>query len=79
MITAKITSKGQITIPKNIRDVLKSSIIRFNIKNGKVEIEPVKEIAGALKKYAKGKKYSFAEEREIAWKSIIEEKYDKKI
>ena len=53
MITAKITSKGQVTIPKDIRDVLKSSIVKFNIKDGKVEIEPVKEIAGSLKKYTK--------------------------
>ena len=78
MITVKITSKGQITIPKDIRDILKSNVIRFNIKNGKVEMEPVKEIAGSLKKYVKDKKYSFAEEREIAWKSIIEDKYGKK-
>jgi AbrB family looped-hinge helix DNA binding protein len=70
MITAKITSKGQITIPKDIRDVLKSSIIKFNIKDGKVEIEPVKEIAGSLKKYTKTvKKYSFAEERETDFES----------
>jgi bifunctional DNA-binding transcriptional regulator/antitoxin component of YhaV-PrlF toxin-antitoxin module len=32
MITAKITSKGQVAIPKDIRDVLKSSIVKFNLK-----------------------------------------------
>ena len=79
MITAKITSKGQVTIPKDIRDILKSSIVKFNIKDGKVEIEPVKEIAGSLKKYTKNvKKYSFAEERETAWQSIIKENYVKR-
>lgn len=78
MITAKITSKGQVTIPKAIRNILKSNVIEFSVKNGKVEIEPVKEIAGSLNKYAAGKQYSFAEEREKAWNKITEEKYGKK-
>ncbi len=52
IITAKITSKGQVTIPKLIRDYLKSQIIEFEIEDEKVVIRPVESAAGRLKKYA---------------------------
>lgn len=75
MNSAKITAKGQVTIPKHIRNILKSDVIRFYVEEGRVGIEPVKDVAGVLSKYAREKNYSFAEEREIAWKSVMEDKY----
>lgn len=70
---AKITSKGQITIPKKIREILKGEVVRFRVLNGKVILESVKDVGGSLKKYA-NKKFTYEQEREIAWKRR-EEKY----
>ena len=52
---ATITSKGQITIPKKIRELLRletSSKVIFEVKEEEVKIKPVVdilEIAGTLK------------------------------
>ena len=69
---AKISSKGQVTIPKIIREKLKSDIICFKVKNGEIIIESVKDVGGSLKKYA-SKKISHEKEREIAWSKIANE------
>jgi antitoxin PrlF len=59
MVLATVTSKGQTTIPKEIRDYLHlrtGDEIAFCIQDGSVLIKPmtgdVRELKGFLKKYA---------------------------
>ena len=66
----KVSKKGQVTIPKKIRDLLNSNIIKFVIKNEEVTIEPVKDVGGSLAKFAK-KKFYYKEERDIAWENVV--------
>ena len=53
---AKITKKGQITIPAKIRKKLKTNIVEIEEKNGEIVIKPIKNLAGILHKYAKKRK-----------------------
>ena len=46
----KISSKGQVTIPKKFREFLGTNLIRFRIIEGRVIIEPVKDVGGIFKK-----------------------------
>jgi AbrB family looped-hinge helix DNA binding protein len=50
---AKISSKGQITLPKSVRDRLGSKLVRVISDGEGVRIEPVRDVAGSLKAYAK--------------------------
>ena len=74
-ILVKISSKGQVTIPKKIREFLGTNLIKFKVTDGKVIIEPVKDVGGILKKYVK-KSLSFEKEREIAWEKVADEYRD---
>ena len=49
--TAKVTSKGQVTIPKEIRDILDSEVVEFEVENERVILRPVKRVAGKLRSY----------------------------
>ena len=74
-ITAKVTSKGQITIPSRLRKRLDSRIVELEEQDGAVIIRPVRSVAGALSKYAgKGEEKSFSEIREEAWSEVMREK-----
>lgn len=70
--SVKITNKGQITIPKEVRNVLGSNIVSFEMMNGKVVINPVKSVAGILKEYSKDRG-SFQEARNAAWETIVDD------
>jgi len=57
--SSKITAKGQATIPKPIRDFLglrAHDLIRFELKEGKVVVEPVKKTILDFKGMLKGEK-----------------------
>ncbi|HDD53105.1 MAG: AbrB/MazE/SpoVT family DNA-binding domain-containing protein [Deltaproteobacteria bacterium] len=69
---AKITSKGQVTIPKKMRDMLGSDIVRFRVENERIILEPVRDLGGIFKKYGRGD-LPFEREREIAWEKIADE------
>ena len=69
---AKITSKGQVTIPKKMRDMLGSDIVRFRVENERIILEPVRDLGGIFKKYARGD-IPFEREREIAWEKVADE------
>ena len=50
--TTKISSKGQITLPKPVRDLLGSDRVRVVVDNDSVRLEPAPEVAGSLRRYA---------------------------
>ena len=77
-ITARITKKGQVTIPRKIRDKLKSEVIQFDIVEDDVVIRPVKSVAGSLKPYAKKGFVPFEEAKEKAWEEVAQERYGEK-
>ena len=49
---AKITSKGQVTIPKRVREILGTDFIEFQIDKEQVWIRPVVSAKGSLASYA---------------------------
>ena len=48
----KITRKGQVTIPKAIRDILKANAVYFEVEDDAVMVKPVRDAAGSLREYA---------------------------
>lgn len=72
---ATITSKGQITIPKEIRKFLDSRTVEIDVIDGEVRIRPIKSVAGALAEYAGGRKpVSLHEVREKVWGEVADAK-----
>ncbi len=71
----KISSKGQVTIPKKFREFLGTNLIKFKIEEGKIVIEPIKDVGGIFKKYVK-KSLPFEKERELAWEKVANEYCD---
>jgi len=71
----KISSKGQVTIPKKFREFLGTNLIRFKVIEGRIVIEPVKDVGGIFKKYVK-KSLPFEKERELAWQKVADEYRD---
>jgi len=51
-ITATITQKGQVTIPKVIRNRIKSRVIEFIMDDDHIEIKPIQSVAGSLSRFA---------------------------
>lgn len=74
-VLVKISSKGQVTVPKKIRELLGTNLIKFKVIEGKVVIEPVRDVGGILKKYVK-KSLPFEKERELAWEKVADEYRD---
>lgn len=75
----KITSKGQVTIPKEIRDRLKASAVYFEVENGVVMVRPVRDAAGSLKDYACNVQpdRSIEQIKDLAWEMVVREKTGK--
>ncbi|WP_295404407.1 AbrB/MazE/SpoVT family DNA-binding domain-containing protein [uncultured Thiocystis sp.] len=71
--TAKISSKGRITLPKHVRDLLQSDFVRLVIEDGIVRIEAIPDLAGCLSGYAKGAPVE--NERAAAWEAELRERY----
>jgi len=76
--TAKITKKGQVTIPQGVRKKLNSEIVEFLIIKDQIVLRPVKSVAGALNAYVKKESLPFKEAREQAWTEAVEEQHGKK-
>ena len=75
--TVKITQKGQVTIPRNIRSLLKSDVVEFVVIEGNIVVKPVESVAGSLKSYAK--KYTpLKDVRDKVWEEVVRDRAGKK-
>ncbi len=52
MFIAKITRKGQITIPVEFRKKLGTDVVEVEMEGEKIIIKPVRKLGGILNKYA---------------------------
>ena len=68
-----VTSKGQVTLPKAVREFLQSKTVEFEISGDKVVMRPVRSVGGSLKQYAN--EYRPLEEvRDDVWTQMAHEK-----
>ncbi len=76
----KITRKGQVTIPKEIREKLKANAVYFEVEDDRVMVKPVRDAAGSLREYARNVKpgVSMKQMKDRAWEVAIREKTGKK-
>jgi len=74
--SVKITRKGQVTIPKEIRMRLKTNTVYFEIVDDMVVVKAVKDAAGSLNEYAKNVKPGTSRKkiRAMAWGKAVREK-----
>jgi AbrB family looped-hinge helix DNA binding protein len=68
-VTATITSKGQITLPRDARKVLGTNTVEIKVEGKAVVLTPIRSVAGALGKYA-GEKMPFGKVREKVWEEV---------
>ncbi|RMF66665.1 MAG: AbrB/MazE/SpoVT family DNA-binding domain-containing protein [Calditrichaeota bacterium] len=76
----KISKKGQIAIPKKIRDKLATDILEMEMLEDKLVLTPSKSIlaiGGRLKPYAKNiiKKRRATDEDQQGWETHVKEKF----
>ena len=78
--SVKITGKGQVTIPKELRAKLNASSVYFEVENNVITIKPVRDAAGSLNEYARNSKpgASIKQMKDKAWEKVVREKADKK-
>ena len=76
----KITKKGQVTIPKEIRERLKATAVYFEVIDDDVVVRAVKDAAGSLSEYAGNVKpdVSMKQMKDRAWEEAVREKAGKK-
>jgi AbrB family looped-hinge helix DNA binding protein len=76
----KITQKGQVTIPKEIRERLKANAVYFEVEGDIVMVRPVRDAAGSLREFAGNVKpgASLRQMKDKAWEAAVREKTGKK-
>jgi len=79
MLGTQLTTKGQVTVPKDVRDALQLAAgdkVYFVADGDRAIMVPLKRdiwsLRGALKKYAKGKKFDWKKIRAAAEKHAAE-------
>ena len=70
----KVSSKGQVTLPREVRRVLGSDVVTYDVKDGRVLLLPVKDVGGSLREYAGKSPSPFQRAREKAWEEVAREK-----
>jgi AbrB family looped-hinge helix DNA binding protein len=72
----KITKKGQVTIPKRIREILNATAVYFDVVNDEVVVRAVRDAAGSLSEYAGNVKpgTSMKRMKDRAWEETVHKK-----
>jgi len=68
-VTATITSKGQLTLPRDVRRVLNTTTVVIEVEGERVVLRPARSVAGALANYA-GPHTPIREVRERVWEEV---------
>ena len=68
-VTATITSKGQLTLPKEVRRILNTTTVEIEVLDGEVRLKPVRDVAGVLARYARNEA-PLHEIREKVWEDV---------
>ena len=71
--TATITSKGQLTLPKEVRRLLNSTTVEIDVVDGEVRLKPIRTVAGVLAQYAR-QEAPLNEIREKVWEDVVHDK-----
>lgn len=71
--TATVTSKGQVTLPRKVRDFLNTRTVEFEISEDVVLLRPVESVSGSLSKYA-DKYHDIGEARKKTWEDVARER-----
>jgi len=71
---ANIFSRSQITLPKAVRELLRSDVVRIVVEDGPMRIELVEDVAGSLRRYT-NEYVLLKETRESAWREALREKH----
>jgi bifunctional DNA-binding transcriptional regulator/antitoxin component of YhaV-PrlF toxin-antitoxin module len=70
--TLTISSKGQLVLPKRVRDMLKSNLVSLEVnEHNQILITAVYDVGGSLASYQKDTPLTFEEIRNQAWKDSI--------
>lgn len=70
--TIKISSKGQLVLPKKVRSILGGNIISIKVDdNNLITLSTAPSLAGSLAAYVRDTAYSFKQVREKPWKDNI--------
>lgn len=72
----KITKKGQVTIPKEIRERLRATVVYFEVIDDVVVVRPVRDAAGCLSEYADNvnRDTSMKQRKDKAWEEAVHDK-----
>lgn len=71
--TAKITSKGQLTLPREARNRLGTDTVEIEVVGDEVHLRPVRSVAGVLSGYG-GENAPLKEIRKKVWEEVAHEK-----
>lgn len=74
--TATVTRRGQVTLPRAVRDAIGDSrSIEFTVNGNSITLQPIPDMTGSLAKYAEGKSsVSLDEIRKQVWSKVAHDK-----
>jgi len=73
----KMSPNGQITLPKRVRERLRSQVVRIVADDDTVKIEAARDLAGSLREYAQPL-LTPDDAKETAWAEAMCEKHPRR-